>query len=53
MNLKNKVRNKQDRNRVIDMKIIWNDISGVGKGENGGKGAGIKKYKLVGTKWTG
>ena len=26
---------------------------GQGKGDNGGKGAGIKKYKLVGTKQTG
>ena len=26
---------------------------GKGKGENGGNGAGIKKYKLVSTKQTG
>ena len=32
------------------MEIIWKVISGEGEGENGGKGAGIKKYKSVGTK---
>ena len=35
------------------MEIIWRVIvAGRGKGENGGKGAGIK-YKLVGTEETG
>ena len=36
---------------------IWRSFGGLsagkGKGENGGKGAAIKKYKLVGTKQTG
>ena len=36
---------------------IWRSFGGLsvgrGKEENGGKDAGIKKYKLVGTKQTG
>ena len=35
---------KQDR-RSFGETSVWK-----GKGESGGKGAGIKKYKLVGTK---
>ena len=34
------------------MEIIWRVISWKEEGKNGGKGAGIKKYKLVGTKLT-
>ena len=36
---------------------IWRSFGGLSagrvKGENGGKGTGIKNYKLVGTKQTG
>ena len=37
------------RSRIIDMEIIWRVISWKEEGKNGGKGAGIKKYKLAGT----
>ena len=36
--------NNQNRNRIIGMEIIWRSSSGRGKGENGGRGAGIKKH---------
>ena len=47
LNLKNKA-NKQNRSRIIDLEIMWR-----GKWENWGKGAGIKKYKFVGSKYLG
>ena len=50
---KNKEQTKQTSRTGTDMEIIWRVIvAGRGKGENGGKGAGIK-YKLVGTEETG
>ena len=41
----------QNRNRMIDMEIIWRVIRGrrEREGVEGGKGTGIKNYKLVGT----
>ena len=35
------------------MEVIWRVIIQEGKGENGGKNAEIKKYKLVGTEQAG
>ena len=39
--------------RIIDMEIILTIASWEEEGENGGKGADIKKYRLVGTKEAG
>ena len=41
--------NKQNRNRIIDMEIIWRVISWEWERRERGKSAGIKKCKLVGT----
>ena len=45
MNLKNKTpnwANNQNRNRVIDMEIIWRIIKWEGDGREWGNGTGIK-----------
>ena len=44
-----KKQSKQNRHRIIDMEIIGMVASGEGVWRNGGKGEGIKKYKLIGT----
>ena len=42
LNPNNKLSNKQNMNRIRDTEIIWSVISWEGKGENGGKGAGLR-----------
>ena len=42
---KKQTKQTNNRNRDIDMEIIWRVISWEGKVENGRKGAGIKKHK--------
>ena len=39
-----KLTNKQNRNRIIDVEIVWRAISWEGKGENGRSGSGNKKH---------
>ena len=39
-----KLSKHQNRNRIIDMEIIWRVMSWEGEGKNGGKGAGNKKH---------
>ena len=45
-----KKQTKQNRNRIIDMEIIWRVTSWEGAGGRMGGCARIKKYTLVGTK---
>ena len=42
--------NKQNSNRIIEMEIIWRVTSWEWEGGQWGKGAGMKKYKLVSIK---
>ena len=54
VNLKNQTK---QTSRTEAESQIWRSFGGLSVGreneENVGKGAGIKKYKLVGTEWTG
>ena len=54
--IENKKQTKQTSRTETESQICrsFGGLSvGRGKGENEGKGAGIKKYEQVGTKWTG
>ena len=53
MNLKSKLSKRAEQKQIINVEIIWRVISWEGEAGEWGKGAGIRKYKLVGTKEAG